>query len=245
MNKSDFITRAIRKLFRYFGAELQVGLEERVSMSAALERLALLSPAIDLIIDVGASNGMWARVAGKSYPESKFLLIEANPVHLESLKKNLRRDPRMSFILKACGESDGMIFFDASDDFGGLAYPEKIHKDMIEVPVVSLDTAVSDFSFSNALIKLDTHGIEMPILRGAVNLLQKTEALIIEAYNFELLDGSLRFFELCAELQKLGFLPVDIVDVMRRPGDLALWQMDLVFLRKNHPVFNSRSYWPD
>ncbi len=52
---------------------------------------------------------------------------------------------------------------------------------------------------------------------------------MVEAYNFTLRDGALRFHELCAHLDRLGFRSVDLADPMWRPADGILWQMDLVF----------------
>jgi hypothetical protein len=91
-------------------------------------------------------------------------------------------------------------------------------------------------------LKLDTHGFEIPILEGATETLRQTELLIIEAYNFNLTRTSLRFHELCAWMEERGFRTCDLLEPLRRPGDGLLWQMDLVFLRKDHPAFARESY---
>ncbi len=92
------------------------------------------------------------------------------------------------------------------------------------------------------LIKLDTHGFEVPILDGAAETLSKAELLVIEGYNFKLRPGCLRFHELCDYLEQRGFRCFDLVDVLRRPSDGALWQFDLFFVRANRPEFSSNSY---
>jgi hypothetical protein len=66
--------------------------------------------------------------------------------------------------------------------------------------------------------------------------------LIIEAYNFTICPGALRFYELCQFLEPRGFRCVDMFDLMIRPGDHAFWQMDMVFLPSTHAVFRSNSY---
>jgi len=55
------------------------------------------------------------------------------------------------------------------------------------------------------MIKLDTHGFEVPILNGAVETLSRATMLVIEAYNFTLCQGCLRFYELRAFLEERGF----------------------------------------
>ena len=92
------------------------------------------------------------------------------------------------------------------------------------------------------LIKLDTHGFEMPILAGAEQALKHTNVLVIEAYNFDIAPSAVRFSELCARLEALGFRCIDLFDVMYRPADNALWQMDLIFIRSDRPEFRSHAY---
>jgi hypothetical protein len=93
------------------------------------------------------------------------------------------------------------------------------------------------------LLKLDTHGYEVPVLIGASHVLTHTELLIIEAYNFTLGPGSLRFHELCAWLEARGFRCCDLADPMRRPHDGTLWQMDLAFAPATSALFASSGYF--
>ncbi len=50
------------------------------------------------------------------------------------------------------------------------------------------------------LLKLDTHGFEREIFIGAEKALATSSLLVVEAYNFELRPGAMRFHELCAFL---------------------------------------------
>ena len=72
--------------------------------------------------------------------------------------------------------------------------------------------------------------------------LGRTTLLVIEAYNFEVQPGCLRFHEMCGYLEERGLRCIDLVDVLRRPGDGALWQFDLFFVRADRPEFASNSY---
>src|SRR5690606_1041292 len=92
------------------------------------------------------------------------------------------------------------------------------------------------------LVKLDTHGFEMPILEGCSEILPDVELFIIECYGFHITGSSLLFWEMCHEMDKLGFALFDIVDVMHRPKDGAFWQCDAFVIRKSNALFSDNRY---
>ena len=79
-------------------------------------------------------------------------------------------------------------------------------------------------------------------LEGAGETLLNCAVLIVEAYNFALCPGCLRFHELCAHLEARGFRCLDIYDILVRPRDRAFWQMDMVFISPRAPVFQVAEY---
>jgi hypothetical protein len=92
------------------------------------------------------------------------------------------------------------------------------------------------------LLKLDTHGFELPILRGAARILSHSSLLVIESYNFDIAPECLRFPQLCAYLEGQGFRCIDICDVLHRPGDGCLWQFDLFFAPVTRSEFIQNDY---
>jgi hypothetical protein len=92
------------------------------------------------------------------------------------------------------------------------------------------------------LLKLDTHGYEVPILEGARETLTRTEAIIMECYNFRIAPECLMFGDMCQHMERLGFRCIDLVDPMHRLADDSLWQMDLVFVRGDRPEFSYLGY---
>jgi hypothetical protein len=118
------------------------------------------------------------------------------------------------------------------------ASPTAYLKNNIVVPMETVDGLVRKHGLSGPfLLKLDTHGFEVAIFEGAVETLANCTMLIVEAYNFTLCPGCLRFHELCAYLEEHGFRCVDVFDTMVRPRDQAFWQMDMVFIPASEPVF--------
>jgi hypothetical protein len=47
---------------------------------------------------------------------------------------------------------------------------------------------------------------------------------------------------MCTFMEERSFRVVDLVDVMRRPTDDALWQFDLCFIRADSQEFRTNTY---
>lgn len=213
-----------------------------LSLREALRRMSARVPDIGTVIDVGASDGQWSRVARQFFPTARYLLIEANPTHEPALRAYADSAPRVEYMLAAAGDTRGELYFDSSHAFGGVAAHEE-RPGMTKLPATTLDheLAVRDLP-PPYLIKLDTHGFEVPIFAGAVKTLERAGLLVVEAYNFRLERDSLRFFELCAYLAERGFLPADMCDPMHRRRDELLWQFDLMFMRADRPELAYNQY---
>lgn len=201
-----------------------------LALEAALQRAAARGTTVKTIIDIGASNGSWSKTARKFFPTAYCHLIEANPYHQTALEAFKASQDRVDFTLAAAGDSQGEIFFDGSDPFGGLASHEATNTSTLKVPVVTVDHIGSTHRLAPPfLLKLDTHGFEVPIFEGAQETLSKTSLIVVETYNFKIAPASLRFHEICQYLEEKGFRCVDICDPLFRPKDQALWQFDLFF----------------
>lgn len=213
-----------------------------LSLEAALERIGVKNIEIETVIDVGASNGCWSKVCQNYFPNAYYYLIEANTFHQKSLEQFKTSSTNVDFVVAAAGDKIGEIYFDASDPFGGLASHTFSQKDDIKVPVVTVDSICKSHNLQPPfLIKLDTHGFEVPIFEGASKALDNASVIIVEVYNFNITDKSLRFHQMCQYLEDRGFRCIDMCDPTFRK-DSALWQLDLFFIRASHPIFYCNSW---
>ena len=218
---------------------------DTLSFYAAFKRIKGRGVHIETIVDVGASDGRWSLVAIKTFPQAFCLLIEAQDAHKKALEKLRKRDCRFDYVIAAAGNRNGTIFFNADDLFGGLASSTPVGNNCVSVPMVTVDEEVSLRALSPPfLLKLDTHGFELPILAGAKNTLSLASMVIIETYNFKITNDSLKFYEICTFMESKGFSCVDLVQPMHRPGDQAFWQVDLIFIPSEDAVFSSNRYLP-
>jgi hypothetical protein len=72
--------------------------------------------------------------------------------------------------------------------------------------------------------------------------LLQTEVLILECYNFKPRPERLLFYEMCSFVERFGFRCIDLFDVLYRPYDNALWQMDIMFVRADRPEFEYKRF---
>ncbi len=240
-----FVENRINPILRKFGGAITPAHKE-VSLPASLGRIRQKNIVVNTVIDIGASYGKWAQTVMPYFPKANYLLVEAQQIHLQKLEKFVARHHNARFVLAAAGRQPGEIYFDASDPLGGLASERKIEgpgKKIITVPVTTIDLEVENRQLGGPyLVKLDTHGFELPILEGAEKTLQSASVVIIEAYNFVIADEAIRFHEMIAHMEKRGFRMADMCDPMFRLSDGMLWQMDLVFIRDSHPAFSNPSF---
>ena len=237
--------RLIQRLLGALGLRLvRVGSPAtRSTMEAALAALARRGHGFRTVVDIGASDGSWSELLMRHFPDRRYLLVEAQAVHEPSLREYCARRPNAEYVLAAAGERKGSVYFETSDDpFGGQAASGP-GTNRVEVPVVTLDEELAARRLPGPyLLKFDTHGYELPILKGATATLADTEVIVMECYNFRISPECLTFPEMCAWLGERGFRCIDLADPLHRPHDDSFWQMDLVFVRDTRPEFGYQRY---
>lgn len=213
------------------------------SLFTVFTRLAKQFPDIATLVDVGASNGSWSGQCMEFFPTQQYLLIEAQPTHAAELREFVDAHPRAQVCMAAAGATRGRIQFHTADPLGGLAHSEAFSDHNIEVPMTTIDDEVRERGLRGPFfLKFDVHGYEVPILEGAAAALGDTELIVMECYNFKIAAECLLFHEMCAYLDDRGFRPLAFVEVLNRPDDGVLWQVDIVFAKKSAHVFQNGAY---
>lgn len=240
------VAHVLNKILRPFDLHLGRLSEypfKSLSLESVLMRLKVKGIEPKTIIDVGASDGRWTKNVRVYYPSAHYFLIEANTVHQPALDEFVKKYKNCAYKIAAAADTVGEIFFDDSDPFTGQASHIINDRDLVRVPATTIDAEVEVNDLNGPfLIKLDTHGFEVPIFSGAEKTMLNSSVIIVETYNFNLTENSLRFWEICHFLGAKGFRPVDVMEPMFRPKDEALWQMDLVFIRSDREEFQINSY---
>lgn len=211
------------------------------TMKHTLQRLKKLGIRPSSIFDVGAANGLWSQMALKYWPNATYHLIEPLKEQKEELQKLSKKHKNFNYHLFAAGEKSGKVLFAVSDDLDGSGIYQNPFDNNREVAMGTLDD-ILDRKETSCIVKLDTHGYELPILNGAREILKCTDAFIIEVYGFHISPTSALFHEISNKMEEFGFRLFDIVDVMRRPCDQAFWQADAIYIKSSHPCFKNNAY---
>ena len=245
MKPGSYVRRAANLLLRPMNLELSRATKRKkaVTMDAALLRSRDLGLEVQTIIDIGASNGKWARRAMGRFPEASALAMEPLEEQREALEALKSKLPKFDYVLAVAGGQEGEVGLNVSGDLDGSSVADGASENLRMVPMTTVDHEVAQRGLQGPyLIKLDTHGFEVPILAGAVDTLKRANVVIIEAYNFKLTDQCLRFHEMCSYMETLGFRCFDMADPMLRERDRVLWQMDLFFAPSDHGIFKYERY---
>lgn len=217
----------------------------RSTMKGVVHSIAARGQKFGTVIDVGAAVGSWSSLCMEHFPDCDYLLVEAQQVHEAALSQFVKEHRRAQYVLAAASNTPGTIFFDVEAPFSGQASYSRYAENNLEVPATTIDAEVQSRGLPGPyLIKLDTHGFELPILEGAVETLKHTDAIVIECYNFKIAPECLLFYEMCDHMGTLGFRCIGMADAMHRAYDHTFWQVDLVFAPANRPEFSNENYKP-
>jgi FkbM family methyltransferase len=189
------------------------------------------------VIDVGAGLGTFDIY--QTFPKSRYLLIEPIAENEPYLKKICQYLERADYIIAAASTEAGLVplqvnvsnFIHSCISEDGEASSENF--ELRTIPAVTLDEICKTRQLEGPyLIKVDVDGRELDVLAGAIQILQNTELVIVEVA----LYVSARFDKMCAVInfmKEQGFVTYDIVDLSHRSSDLALFQVDMVFVKES------------
>ena len=196
----------------------------------------------DAILDIGAHHGNWTNSMIQIYPDSNYYLFEAidysellqfnntNNVTVYNTLLNDKEEEVNWYQMKNTGDS---IFREKTHHFSNC---EVIKRKSMDLNSHILKHHILQGA-DNILIKIDCQGAEIPILKGATSMLNKTAFIILEIPFFgQYNDGVPTFLEHVAFMDSIGFVPYDMLESHYFNG--FNMQVDMMFINKTHP-FNS------
>jgi len=238
---------AARLLARRLGIEVH-RYKPTQSQHARLFRL-LNYHEIDSVLDVGANDGDYARLLRQGGFQGKILSFEPLENAHRALCRAAEQDPNWYVAPRmALGMTEGEVSINVSQNSKSSsilavtaahisAAPQSTYVGVQRVPLRRLDTIRDGvIERSRALfLKVDAQGYEMPILKGAENLLPRIHGAQLELSLTCLYEGQEIYREMIEWLTSQGFDLWNVLPGFSDPTTGRMLQMDGVFFRSLAP----------
>ena len=190
-----------------------------------------------VIFDVGANVGQSITRARTHWPDSVIHAFEPSEATFATLKKNTLGMPNLHLNQCALGGARGESTF--------LVYSDSLHSSLLapgEAPVLSAVVGRQSVTVRTVdeycaehdircidLLKIDTQGYDLEVLRGAQLTLRSTAVVFIELTLSDAYAGQAPYYEVLRFLHEMGFALGGIYDVTYCAGG-ADWT-DAMFYR--------------
>lgn len=181
------------------------------------------------VIDVGVADGtpdLYSR-----FPNAYLDLFEPHPTYQEHLARTLltKREGRLHRI--GLGSSDCTASLYLKGRTGSNLSVDR-GQGKIEVPIRRLDSVLKKADIRHpCLLKIDTEGFELEVLRGAAGILPYIDCIVSEVHFT--MPQMYRPRDLIGHLDGLGFELSEMLD--NHSGNGQVWCADFVF-RRMSPV---------
>lgn len=195
------------------------------------------------ILDIGAFEGEWTLMCKQIFTEASYMMFEAQDSKANKLGK-LKSD-QVDFHIGMLGpvSNDKSKFYINETVSSALPETAKENQAYVEIPMYTVDQVLSNKGILKTdFIKLDVQGFELEVLKGAENTLNQAEVVLMEVSLIEINKGAPLIIEVMNFMSERGFLCYDICSIVRRPLDNALWQTDLIFVKNNSKLVESKRY---
>jgi len=190
-----------------------------------------------VILDIGAHSGQFYRWAKRTWPTSAIWMVEANEVH-ERILKNITLGTDDEYLIAVLGDEERDVTFYTRSDKphteGASYYKENAYWDIpqlvMQIPkrLQKLDNLFEDMQFD--IIKMDTQGSELDIIKGGKNLCKKASAIILEVSLVDLNEGAPTYDEVIGFMDDFGF--EEKMSIGEHYDGDEIIQKDLVFLNE-------------
>ena len=166
------------------------------------------------VLDIGALDGRWSRAMSQIFPDTKFLMIEAN----KEMEKKLS-STNIDYIIAALSDKvKETNYYKIGGGAGNALYVENygIKPKIEKIKTTTLDS-IFDQNIKFNIIKLDVQGSELDILKGGLNLFKKADFILTECNIVEYNFGAPYFIDQVNFFNSYGFQLIDIVDLIYSP----------------------------
>lgn len=200
---------------------------------------------IDLVIDVGANAGQFAREMRHTLEYSgRIVSFEPLQSAFQDLQNNALDDANWEVVNLGLGERNEQRVLNIAGnsysssllpmlDAHANAAPESMYIGSEVIEIATLDTVFDRMrgDARSIYLKIDTQGFEMPILLGAEKALPHINTIQLELSLTPLYKGQALYLDICRWLQERGYELVSVEPGFSDSESGRLLQIDGVFHR--------------
>ena len=238
------LKKIIKKLARSLGIDLK-RYNVQTSEAAKMHRL-LAYHNIDLVLDVGANIGQYAKLLRELGYSGRIVSFEPLSSAYSQLKAVSKKDPLWEIAPQAAiGNQEGEIIINiAGNSYSSSALPmldahlesapESAYSGSETVKLSRLDTIAKDYIKSETksiFLKIDVQGLEKQVLEGATAILPLVKGIKLELSLVPLYEGQVLFKEMIDIVEKLGYELYGIEPGFTAEKTGRMLQMDGIFFK--------------
>jgi FkbM family methyltransferase len=198
-------------------------------------------------LDIGVCKGHAISFILEQLPSlTKIEMIEANELHRPDLEK-ISKQFNIPFHIEVLSDEIKEVTFyldgrgaDSTGPGNSYYLEDTSHylNTPSEVRITNKLDSIYDDTFIFDLIKMDTQGSELDIIKGGKNLISRTKAIILEENEFCYNIGAALHSEIKEYMQSIGFVLAELLDeknrdITNREGNqVKQREIDTLYIRK-------------
>jgi FkbM family methyltransferase len=208
---------------------------EMIKNSVRIQLLTKIISHIDITVDLGAADGQWSDMFHILFPNVKIIAVEPIPAFLVKLRE---KEYLHSLFECAINSTTTELNFDVNIDpySSSLLYGGE---NTIRIKSRTLESILDELNISdeNVFIKSDLQGFDLKAIQSGGKYIKNVLAVQMECQMYPYAIGMNYLDDQILEMGKLGFRVIDVFNLMDRPSDGLLGQVDLLFLKKDSDFF--------
>ncbi len=204
------------------------------SVERSLEALRDRGFAPATVFDVGAYHGEFARFCRAEFrPAPQVFCFEPLAAAVDKLTP-LAAAGEITLLpgLVGAEDAEAVPFHEHETTSSVLSHAGRVGAASAQ-PMRRLDTLIRGGQLPGPpdLLKIDTQGYELHVLRGIEGHLGGVRVILAEVNLLDIYAGVPLMHEVVGWLAARGWVVYDVCSLIRRPHDGAVWQSDLIFVQ--------------
>ena len=201
---------------------------------------------IDLVIDIGANEGQFAKKIIEYGYKNEIISFEPMKSAFIELEKNSKKLTQWKTVNLGFGKENSFEFLNISKNSVSSSIlqvlktstdvePDTkfISKEKIELITLNQYLSNNEYKDKNIFVKIDTQGFEKNIILGAEKVKDKIKGFLVELSIVKLYSSTEPFSEMIDFLNKLGFELWSIERGFSNKKTGQTLQVDAIFINKN------------